>query len=330
MADGEPNFARVLCMALEKRGCEVQVATDGLEAVTRVRDRSYDLAIVDAALPVLDGLQVMTLCADLRPKVPVIITSSYDAPGLRQQATDAGAYAFVVKPSDGARLAWLAEQAVGIRARRKAVNRSPVHTLRRLMPGQAIVIEVDGAHYAGSFLERHSRFLVLSGPRSHRGPASLPIGARLTIGFGLPDGWYTFSTRVVGQELHRKPAALLVQPPQSVSHRQRRRHTRVAAVLPVTYAPVRAGARPGRARSADIGFGGISLVLGRQLKPGTPVAVSLRSKAGDDGLDFSGEVVWTQRQARRWRTGIKFFAAGGGLTAQRARLFSALQSYRTR
>lgn len=329
LADAEPNFARVLRLALEKRGCEVHVATDGLEALARVREQAYDLVIADAGLPVMDGLQVMALCADARPKVPMIVTSSYEVPWLRQQAADAGAYAFVVKPSDGARLAGLAELVVAGGRTRRAVSRASQAALQRLKPGCEITLHVASGQHAGTyssrFLESHRRFLAVAGPQSAQGAVSIEMGARVSIVFGLPTGWHTFTTRVVGEDAHRRPVRLLLEPPRSVLRRQRRRQARVAAGLPVIYRPVRAGARSARARMLDVCAAGMGVLMARRLEVGTPLALSVVNDSSGERFDLPGEVVWTARRGRLWRTGIKFLASSGAARRVRARLVAGLQ-----
>ena len=48
----------VLRSVLETRGVEVDVVSDGPGAVTRIRDNTYDLVLLDYLLPEIDGLTI--------------------------------------------------------------------------------------------------------------------------------------------------------------------------------------------------------------------------------------------------------------------------------
>jgi two-component system sensor histidine kinase/response regulator len=74
---GEPGPARILVIdddetqrllltsVLEQRGYVVEVAADGLEAVRKIREGCYDLALVDYNIPEMDGLATGTLVRDI-------------------------------------------------------------------------------------------------------------------------------------------------------------------------------------------------------------------------------------------------------------------------
>ena len=55
----------VLQSALRSRGYEVETASDGLDAVWRIRSGSYDLVLIDYLLPEIDGLATARLIIDL-------------------------------------------------------------------------------------------------------------------------------------------------------------------------------------------------------------------------------------------------------------------------
>jgi CheY-like chemotaxis protein len=55
----------LLASVLESRGCIVETASDGLEAIRKLRSGCFDLALVDYNLPEMDGLAAGTLILDL-------------------------------------------------------------------------------------------------------------------------------------------------------------------------------------------------------------------------------------------------------------------------
>jgi CheY-like chemotaxis protein len=63
---------------LEQLGCLVDVATDGSAAVERFRDRDYDLILMDAQMPIMNGIEA-TACIRAMPggqATPIVGTTS--------------------------------------------------------------------------------------------------------------------------------------------------------------------------------------------------------------------------------------------------------------
>ena len=59
LADDEPSIQRLYAQMLEGNGFEVQVATDGQEALDAALEGSHDLIILDLKMPRLDGFEVL-------------------------------------------------------------------------------------------------------------------------------------------------------------------------------------------------------------------------------------------------------------------------------
>ena len=67
--DDYPEIVETLSAALELSGHWVDDAYDGIEAVERVQNDSYDIVIVDAEMPRMGGVEV---CKFLRAQFPDI------------------------------------------------------------------------------------------------------------------------------------------------------------------------------------------------------------------------------------------------------------------
>ncbi len=92
---------RILSHTLQRRGYVVVSAADGLEALARLDDTEVDLAIIDIAMPGMDGL---TLLRRLREQerlqnLPVIMLSASGQDEDRQTARSLGAGDFLSKPA---------------------------------------------------------------------------------------------------------------------------------------------------------------------------------------------------------------------------------------
>lgn len=77
VAEGNPLVARFLLASLSAAGLEVCHASTGREALAVFRQRSVDVAVIDASMPEGDGYSVLTeLRIDPRlSKLPVLILS---------------------------------------------------------------------------------------------------------------------------------------------------------------------------------------------------------------------------------------------------------------
>jgi two-component system, OmpR family, response regulator MprA len=84
--------------ALRANGFRVELAGDGVEALTRMGDGSFDVVVLDLAMPRLDGLAV---CRSLRASgstTPVLMLTARDAISERVTGLEAGADDYLVKP----------------------------------------------------------------------------------------------------------------------------------------------------------------------------------------------------------------------------------------
>ncbi|MEI7607793.1 MAG: response regulator [Rhodospirillaceae bacterium] len=59
VADDDPLLVEVISHKLRRKGLEVLVARDGVEALRRTREDRPDLVVLDAMMPGLDGFAVL-------------------------------------------------------------------------------------------------------------------------------------------------------------------------------------------------------------------------------------------------------------------------------
>jgi CheY-like chemotaxis protein len=67
VVEDEPALAEAVSAALTDAGYRVDRATDGHDALDRVRERVYDLIICDLAMPRVDGPAFYRAISDSRP-----------------------------------------------------------------------------------------------------------------------------------------------------------------------------------------------------------------------------------------------------------------------
>ncbi len=59
VAEDEPQLLRVLTVAMEKSGYEVDPVDNGQKAVEHAKENSYDVMILDIMMPVMDGITAL-------------------------------------------------------------------------------------------------------------------------------------------------------------------------------------------------------------------------------------------------------------------------------
>jgi DNA-binding response OmpR family regulator len=97
VVDDEESIQKLLTYPLEREGFEVVQARDGEEALDRFREGSFDLVVLDLALPRLDGLEV---CRRLRASstVPIIMLTARDDEVDKVLGLELGADDYITKP----------------------------------------------------------------------------------------------------------------------------------------------------------------------------------------------------------------------------------------
>jgi two-component system copper resistance phosphate regulon response regulator CusR len=98
LVEDEGSTARMTAKGLREHGYAVDVAGDGAAAVAHVASTTYDVVILDLALPIKNGLDV---CRELRlaaDSVPVLMLTARDTVEDRIIGLDAGADDYLTKP----------------------------------------------------------------------------------------------------------------------------------------------------------------------------------------------------------------------------------------
>ena len=97
---------RVITFILQRSGHQIMTASNGQEALTLLTHTVVDLAIMDMAMPIMDGLTLLKhLRADpLYKDIPIIMLTASGDDQHRLEATKVGANAFLTKPTSSQEL----------------------------------------------------------------------------------------------------------------------------------------------------------------------------------------------------------------------------------
>lgn len=77
---------------------EVTVVADGYQAVSKVKERKFDLIFLDVRLPGQDGVETLRQIKEISPDTIVIMMSGHDVAEEVKQAFALGAQDFLEKP----------------------------------------------------------------------------------------------------------------------------------------------------------------------------------------------------------------------------------------
>lgn len=99
VAEDDKFLIKVYQTKLTKEGFQVEIATNGKEAIKLAREKKPDLIFCDLMMPIMDGFETLKeLKADPKlKKIKVIILSNLGQEEDKQKVFDLGADEYVVK-----------------------------------------------------------------------------------------------------------------------------------------------------------------------------------------------------------------------------------------
>lgn len=103
LAEDNATNQLVASKLIEKLGYRIDIVENGKEAITALRDKSYDLVLMDCQMPELDGYEAtrqIRSCRSgvLNPDIPIVAMTAYAMPGDRQKCIESGMNDYLSKP----------------------------------------------------------------------------------------------------------------------------------------------------------------------------------------------------------------------------------------
>ena len=93
-------------------GYKIAEAEDGEGAIARVRERAYDLVLMDVRMLKVSGLEALAAIKNLNPAIPVVIMTAYSSVETAVDALKQGAHDYLTKPLDFDKLRITIERAM--------------------------------------------------------------------------------------------------------------------------------------------------------------------------------------------------------------------------
>jgi DNA-binding NtrC family response regulator len=123
LVDDEQDFTAALAERMEARGLQVDVSSNGPDAIRQVEEHSYDAVILDLAMPGMNGIETLKEMLAKKPDLQVILLTGRATVRDGVDAMACGAVEVLEKPAD---LKTLLEQIEKAKAQRVLLSEERV------------------------------------------------------------------------------------------------------------------------------------------------------------------------------------------------------------
>lgn len=98
VVDDENSLREMLTVLLQRQGYRVDCAQDGLVALERISEHSYDLIISDIKMPKMNGIDLLRRLREQNDEITVIMITAFSSTEEAVEAMKLGAYDYITKP----------------------------------------------------------------------------------------------------------------------------------------------------------------------------------------------------------------------------------------
>ena len=98
IVDDEVNMLESLSEVLRNKGYLVATARNGLEALERLKEKYFNVAIADLKMPEMGGMELLEVMKERYPQTPLVMLTGYATINSAVDAMKKGAYDYLVKP----------------------------------------------------------------------------------------------------------------------------------------------------------------------------------------------------------------------------------------
>ena len=100
VVDDDPGHLTALKTIIKSWGYTVTLADDGTHAVENVKERPFDLLLMDVRMAQMSGIEALKEIKEYNPSIPILIMTAYSSVDSAVEALKAGAYDYLTKPLD--------------------------------------------------------------------------------------------------------------------------------------------------------------------------------------------------------------------------------------
>ncbi len=96
--DDEIEHLHAHIIFLEKKGYDVVVASNGLDAIEQCQQQTFDLVLLDEMMPGLTGLETLQSIKEVQPQTPVVMVTKSEEEDIMDQAIGSKIADYLIKP----------------------------------------------------------------------------------------------------------------------------------------------------------------------------------------------------------------------------------------
>ena len=138
LVDDEERFLSTTKKLLSRKGCEIETALSGSEALEKLASQTFHVVILDVKMPGMDGIETLKMIKRRFPLVEVIMLTGHATVESAVDGLKSGATDYLMKPTDIDDLLQKAEEAFEKRKRvedkiRVAQSRSFMRSPRQIL-----------------------------------------------------------------------------------------------------------------------------------------------------------------------------------------------------
>jgi K+-sensing histidine kinase KdpD len=161
VVDDDLDFLEIIRLILEKKGYTVGAVPSAGEALARLKERFYNVTVLDISLPDADGTELLSTILEMHPDIIAIMLTGHSSVQNAIKSLNRGAFAYLEKPPDTANLLSVIER--GLEKQRLVIeNRQLMEELERhnhitntlLNVAQAVSQSLDMIKILDAALER--------------------------------------------------------------------------------------------------------------------------------------------------------------------------------
>jgi two-component system response regulator HydG len=109
IVDDDMGICETLSDIMEVKGYDAAIATDGYEAIQKVKEVAFDVILMDIKMPGINGVETFKEIKRVRPDTAVVMMTAYAVEDLIGEALREGAYGVLYKPFEMERMIGLLE-----------------------------------------------------------------------------------------------------------------------------------------------------------------------------------------------------------------------------
>ena len=100
VVDDDKEFCTSMTDILEAKGYDVESENSGQAAIAKVKEKSFDVILMDIKMPAMNGVEAFKKIKEISPRTAVIMVTAYSLEDLIKEALREGVFGVLRKPLD--------------------------------------------------------------------------------------------------------------------------------------------------------------------------------------------------------------------------------------